>query len=164
MGWGTVDGITGETISAYHLGPGDLVSSWILDPDVLEVQYDVVTVLRNLIVTAVSFEPAAATLQYALLCQGLIVATEGMDLTTPPSPYYDQDYDWLWIANCQSDSFPIAGTGQSVLSGARNSDYFDIRSKRKIPNGHGLLYVAHLAPGSTLESSHRVDGRLLLAH
>jgi len=127
------------------LNPGDFISSWILDPNDAIEFYDEPTLVRLLLrLTGVIAIPAAnsANAWEAHVFAGIMT----YKYDSLPTPYINVDdptKDWIWWsslgfyhgANEYGTIFSMPAEGGPQIGA------YDIRAKRKIPEGHGLLMV-----------------------
>jgi len=109
--------------------------------------YDEPTLVRSLIsVTAHCTNTSAPSDMNVFFHAGLIklrhegmsVPFTGAELANLPFPYLDQDSDWIWqFQRC----FFLPVNDRVILTGAPESGWEDVRTKRKFENGSGLAFV-----------------------
>lgn len=148
-----------ETGTGYHrpflLGANQSSSNWLLDPDTCSNYYDEPTLVRLLIRTwAYAVPPSASTSFETHLWSGIIVArgvtpATGGILAVPAIDARRGDYDWLWwqsvhFSRLTSPFGVVPGIGELPASFGPYGGVIDIKTKRRIPQGHGLLYYNYV--------------------
>lgn len=132
-------------ISAINLNSGAFFHTWILSPNDAADFYDEPTVARILLATNVSVDIATASvsLNYAASVFASIQVVKDDDPSTPPFiNQLDSTKDYLWYREWflyHDANKLIAFPSVASVSGPQQGQY-DIRSKRKIPEGYGLSF------------------------
>ncbi len=130
---------TGALIGANSISSGS-VAGWIVDPPTMINQYESPTIIRLLVSVCLILNAQAQN--NIANSFGIYVASGDEDLTTVPTEYWDpatdQQSDWMYRFNT-----PLpAGTVAGHLSCNGGADItIDVRTKRKVPRGSGLLAV-----------------------
>jgi len=144
------------------LAAGSYFADWIVTPNAAIDQFDEPTVLRLIFNYIAPYNGFAAG-GYNQIHMGIIVTrdTDSAGGTPLYDPIYQGFWDWLWTFNAMAG----APSGAAAASTAQFSNglYFDIKSRRKIEPGEGLLFVA-TNPNSGAASQLQLSGRVLLAH
>jgi len=155
---------TGDNQDAVSLAPNALFSAWILSPQTALDLMDEPTVIRMIFQAFGAFDNVVA--QAATMVHMGIIVTRAVDLAgnTPViDPLEDGFQDWLWRWNDMYVA-PTSFAGNAV---SRVSDYaalIDVRSKRKIRPGEGLLFVAWNNANSGGAYNFIAEGSFLTAH
>lgn len=125
------------------LNPGDFVTSWILDPNDANEFYDEPTLVRLLLrMTAITAVLTANVNNDYEAHVFAGITTFKYDLF--PLPYFsaaDPTRDWLWWSSFQlyHGAGEYANIFSMPASGGMQQGTYDIRSKRKLPEGYGLM-------------------------
>jgi len=169
---GTREWVNWETLQPtapfYHrsftLAPGASSTNWLISPSEAQDEYDEPTVVRFLIRRRIvaayaDFSAGPFELQFwngIIVTRGVADASGNYDGI--PAVVADAgNQDWLWWESHHFTSFfTTAGVafrlgfydanGNTDSSGGPYLGVIDVRAKRRIPQGHGLLYVNQAAP------------------
>lgn len=132
-------------ISPVNVPAGGYYSGWILSPNDASDFYDEPTVGRMIFnqQTVVNVLTANVAGNYGAHCLSCIFASRADPAGLPPflNPF-DTTLDYLWWASkfyhhTQDMAF---GFGASSTSSGEQQGHFDIKAKRKLPEGYGLAY------------------------
>ncbi len=129
----------GALLSVSGLVANATTAGWILDPPSCIDDFDSPTVIRLLVAVTVFNASAAAAPEYGAF--GIYVASGDEDDIGIPSiiwdPVTDQRSDWMYRWNVARP----AGAPASQQGNGSADILIDVRTKRKIPRGAGLLGV-----------------------
>lgn len=159
-GWETFTAGTANR-RPWTLAPGvTTATSWILPPSEAISEYDEPTLVRLLIRHwAIVVPPDFATTIYEItylvgiiVVRGEVGATPG-DIDGIPSVALERsDQDYVWRDSIHFSRFTAGGAQPLLSPGGINqpqqNEILEIRSKRKIPQGHGLLYFNYVTSDS----------------
>jgi len=137
-GWSTILGSEPDNLFVNE-GPGQILGNWQLSPDQARQFDNEITVMR-MIGSTVIRQPG--TFFQGTVHVGAIVTA---DPAVVPSPLYDGWMDWLFIDSITANAGSFSYGGTSYQS---NEHMFDVRSRRKIERGEGLLWVWHFDDGN----------------
>lgn len=134
------------------LAPGQGINEWLISPNDSEVFFDEPVLLRSLIGYSVAtIDPVADHDGETILYMGVIV-TPG-DAVSPPTIFPTVgSHDWIWHGRVLLGRNPGGGSTGGTFFAAAATDaapIFDIRSKRRIPNGYGLAFYADAVASPT---------------
>jgi len=145
---------------------GDLFSEWIFSPQDCVDFFDKPTILRILMNIGMATNAGSGGTGAALWSWGIINATAGDFSGTPPiyDPRAQGYFDWLATGNLAVIGAP--GTAHPVTFYGMNQTgpLIDIRSRRIIEPGEGLLFCAASEVTSDSAVKTYMQGRVLLAH
>lgn len=154
-----------ETGTWYHrpaiLSPGAVQNAWLITPSDAHNQFDEPTIIRLLIRSwSIAAPPNAGAGDYDIsFWQGLLVTrgeadTAGSMDGTPEITAERGDFDWLWWDSVHFHRWWTAiGTPVGYAMNNKPADFgpyggvVDLRTKRRIPQGYGLLYCWATSPG-----------------
>lgn len=158
----TADAVTGDH-EPVVLAPGTYFNEWIFDPTQLVDGWDIPTVMRMLFEFTIGYDPVAVGGFVNLQC-GIYVAQETGGLPIPLNPLYDGWMSaFLWTGYPDYTGAPgLAGTGVGQVW--RGIDVIDIGSRRKLPPGFGLAFIAVNQSNSFASVQVSMAGRILMAH
>lgn len=146
----------------FAMGAATIVSAWILPPNVNLEEFDEPTVVRMIQRWAYFGNLGPAT--SAHLAQGIIAWKSPDDASpaNPPSPLLNGSYDWLWYNEFWL--YNPSGVNNLIVSspGSDKVTFEDVRAKRKLESGFGLLYVAETDDCNGAGVSLNAGGRVLL--
>lgn len=147
--WETINPTTG-----YHrpflLGPGQSSTAFLITPNDAQEFYDEPTIVRLLIRQWLIAQPVTATVAFEThIWSGILVARDNGYGDPPDISVTRGDYDWLWWQSVHFSRLTnVFGTipGMGVLSAefGPQQGVIDVRAKRKIPQGFGLLYCNYV--------------------
>lgn len=151
LGWSTLEAGTAN-VRTMTLFPNQTSTNWILFPSAALAQYDEPTAVRFLINhwwTPVPTDFATSDMEITIVTgiiavRGEISGTGGIDgIPNVAVQRGDQDYIWReerHFARFQNGALqPLLSPG-GINEAQGPGDIYDIRSKRKLPQGFGLLY------------------------
>lgn len=149
---------------SFTLPIGGSSTQWILPPDSVISEYNEPTVVRLLIRQwHIPVPPDFSAGAYELSFISGIIAVRGEIGATPfsyngiPNVAVERgDQDYLWYHSSHMTRFQAAAGQPWLGSGSELNDghfgpyqgYIDVRAKRKLPQGHGLLYFNFLTADS----------------
>jgi hypothetical protein len=146
---------------------GNVTSAgWIIDPPTMIDDYESPTVIR-LLVSLQGLIQTLITVGNGFIGFGIYVATGDEDDTVLPTvlwdPMGDQQSDWLYRYVAP---FSTSTPANTLFFNQSNDKGYDVRSKRKVPRGAGLLAVFQTdnatAGGSIPVANIAVDVRALI--
>lgn len=173
--WETLDPTTLEH-RAFTLSPGGRSDGWLIAPSTARDEYDEPTVIRLLFRHwAIAAMPNIALGDFeASFWSGLIVTRGNPEDTVPLIDTSDGGLDWLyWNSTHFTSFFTSLGVATRRSIDVLPADFgpyggvIDIRTKRRIPGGYGLLYTNVAAPAPDNFGCSVVgytSGRLLLVN
>jgi len=155
---------TPSTPHSVTMPAGTDASLWIIPPgDVLSL-FDEPTILRMIISLTFGTEGLNGGNSMSLAF-GIITARGIDEIGTPPvyNALQQGYWDWLWTYYPQvttNNGGGISGTYGST----EPASVQDVRSKRKVKPGEGILFSFANNNGSDADAAMQVQGRILLAH
>jgi len=161
LGFATVDPDGSQDAAVVNLAAGTVFARWIVSPADAYDLFDQPTILRILVQVTPAFR-SIEDLEGGFFAAGIIVTRDlGPALGGPPSPYFASD-DWVWSRQW---NFVNASTlTQHEWSATQQDQYENVLTKRRVPSGYGIAYIAEnrfTSAGDMLFSS---TGRILLGH
>jgi len=137
-------------------------TEWALDPDDVIELYDEPTIIRLLI--SDQCHPVAPNAAASIACSLYVGIMTSKDDSFPPGIMFADDAtnDWLYWSHWMmfnggtSDGFINAGPTRN------GGDTIDIRSKRKLETGEGLLVCAYAAANNSHTVVWALNARCLL--
>jgi len=103
------------------------------------------TLVRSRILASLATNNGSAQATYPFICCQGIIAWDGTtddvnDIGVIPSPYWDQELDWVW-----RNDIPLTVQNTALFSNTADLDAYQSKAMRKLSNGTGLLYCFTLA-------------------
>jgi len=154
--------------------PGDRLGFWILTPGEVRDFFDEPTIVRNIVRNSIlgAVDPSGSSQIGGYYAEGLITWKQSMDNDSAPSDptelpnMFTGDADFLyyntiWLGDT------VNGSQRQFFAGFASvgqADTFDLRSKRKLEDGEGYLYVVESHSGSDINIIMNTSGRVLLAN
>lgn len=119
------------------------LNQWLIDPGSFEDFFDEPTLVRQIIQYTwmpVTISVPASNAKYGGGWIGIIVTAGDGAVPDPSIDARRSDYDWAFWAPLMVGCATSGATTISVGNVAGANGQLDIRSKRKIRNGHGLAF------------------------
>lgn len=171
FGFTTADPATGSPAAKITITTPGVYANYLMSPDDVTAFYDEPTILRMILRFNVVPSQSPANGQTDFLSWGLIVTDiEASGGTLPaglipfvPLPFNDADSPWLyqWFAAYPS-STTLWLSNYATLNGSGQED---IRTRRRIPNGFGIMLVATYESSLAAKSVYwTFHGRILVAN
>jgi len=165
-GWQTFD--IGNVVSTIELQPNEFIHTWMLSPNDASDFYDEPTVIRMLFrfIAHGDITGADSGNEWMALVHASIQVFQFDDVNLPFIENRDGTKDYLWqlstlLWHAEDRAF---GSPSIALGAELNNGTLDIRSKRKIPEGHGLSFFCYNDPtvrDDALGISFYTSGRVL---
>lgn len=161
---------TSVQLSTTAFGAPSYWADYIWTPDEMTQNFDEPTILRTIVRGAMISQLAIATNQNLSIYLGLVLLKhENMSspfsaaqLLTIPEPYFDGDTDWIYNWHFTLN-MPV-NTQLSALHAIPGAGEADIKTRRKVPNGHGLAMIIGVESSAAHTIRISMHGRMLIAN
>jgi len=160
------------TPNMIELAPGNLAVSWIIAPEDARIEWDEPTIVRSLIRfnLFLSGSPSVQASQYDATFRGGLITWKGnthpaLPTSVPDIEPADGSLDWIWWDEIHLEHPTATNAIGSTDAPSFGTDYMgrmDIKSKRKMELGTGLLGAFILEPSSSVNVYFMFSGRALL--
>jgi len=155
-----------------ELAPGDRFNSWIITPEEAKDEWDEPTIVRSLLrfFVGVAGGPTVTSATYDLTVRGGLIVWKG-NVNGPPAATalddldpQDGSLDWLWWdeAHLEHVGIDTFGFNQLASSGTPQGGRIDVRSKRKMELGFGLVGAFENVAAASANARMMFSGRALL--
>lgn len=156
-----------------HMTPGSVARSWILSPADVADLWDEPTVVRMLLAPAIFQAGTNAIVvgDYNTTVRGGVIAWKHTIDAAPVSTSMDGldpsdgGLDWLWWGEAHLNHTNLQFLGTQFADYTGGSGVVDVRTKRKLELGYGLVGAFHCLPWSFPAGGgawFHLNGRILL--
>jgi len=167
----TIDSVTNE-FDTISLLPGRTFAAWILDPLLALGDFDEPTLLRTRIAMTAAFENPGQNDSEGLWAGIRLASADAASLGTfvtssyaPVGNPYDGGYmDWVWHSTWALTAPNAAAGAPAVGSYLQQNQWDDVKTKRRIESGNGLIFMATTPPSNQGQVNFTMVGRQLVGH